>query len=142
MTDWYSAVGMLRRFASSWRWASTRLPAGTLLFFAITRPSPSPSVAPRQGMEDIHRVAQVQAVAQPSRRGRVRVDHDALRLVPGPDRLLGIGVEVGGRRHVRNRPAAGTPELEFAVRPAFHPEALLVHRAVVAPAQQGQVRER
>src|SRR3989442_15868114 len=40
MTDWYSAVGMLRRVASLCRRASTLLPAGGFAFRAMTSTSP------------------------------------------------------------------------------------------------------
>ncbi len=54
------------------------------------------------------------------------------------DRVSGA---CSGGRHLRERAAVGSPELERPVRPARDLVALLVHRAVMPAAEQREIRE-
>lgn len=93
-------------------------------------------------MENIHRVAHVQSLAEPSPGSRVCVEHEPFRFVSRPDRVRGISRNLGRRRDGGNRPAAGMPELQVAVRLTLDLVASFVDRAVVPATQQGQVRLR
>jgi hypothetical protein len=53
-----------------------------------------------------------------------------------------ITLQPGRRRHIRERLAIRTPELERTVRLTFYLIALLVHGSVVAPTQKREIRER
>src|SRR2546425_11085013 len=86
MTDWYSAVGMFLRLASSWRRASTLFPAGGLGFRAWR--------LPRQRMEDADGPADVQALPQPTRGRGPRVQGEPVRLVPRSEGLHGVAAHL------------------------------------------------
>ncbi len=101
-----------------------------------------PSRLPRQGVHDVDRPAHVQALAQPARSRRPRVEAEPLRLVPRPEGLDGIGGDCSGRRHLGQESPVRAPEPEHAVRLSIHLVALLVDRAVVPATEQGEVRER
>src|SRR5436309_852081 len=90
-------------------------------------------------MQDVDRPAHVEALPQPARARRPRV---ALRVVPrpeGPDRIVRYR---RGRRDRGQGSAVWSPERERAIRVSLHLVALLVDRAVVAVAEQREVRER
>src|SRR5262250_1637018 len=92
-------------------------------------------------MKDVEGVAHVDALAEPARGGGIRVDVDAVRLVLRAERPGGIARERDGGRDRWYGPAAGMPERQLAVLGPLDPIALLVHGAVVAPTQQGEVRQ-
>jgi len=54
----------------------------------------------RRAMKDVDRVADVQALSEPDRRRRARVDAQPLRVMPRAERVDGIGRHRSGRRHV------------------------------------------
>ena len=94
-----------------------------------------------QGVQDADRPpTSRRSPSQPER--RARVETQALRGVLLPERVHWISAHRDGRRHLGQGPAVRPSELE---RPVGRPRdlvALLVHRAVVPPAEQREVRER
>jgi len=93
-------------------------------------------------MQDVDRPAQIQALAQPARARRPRVEWESLPFVPrpeGPDRIVRYR---RSRRDRRQGSAVRSPERERAIRASLHLVALLVDRAVVASTEHGEVRER
>src|SRR5213593_4589800 len=93
-------------------------------------------------MQDVDRPAQVQALAQPARARRPRVESESLRVVScaeGPGWILRHLLR---RRDLGQRPAVRPPEREPAVGLSLDLIALLVDRAVVTATEQGEVRER
>ena len=66
----------------------------------------------------------------------------AVRFVMGPqggDRIIGYRTR---RRHLRERPAIGPPEVERVIRPSRELIALLVEGPVMAPTEQHEVPQR
>src|SRR5439155_13774606 len=99
------------------------------------------SHAPRgQGMQDVDRPAQVQALAQPGRALRPRVESESLRVVPRPEGLGRIGGYRLRRRYLGQGPAVRPAELERVVGLVLTLVAALLARAEVAVRQQGEVR--
>ena len=70
------------------------------------------------------------------------MQRDSGPLVPAADDGHGIRRQIGRPRHFWDDPAIGSPELKLAVRLAFYLVALLVDRAMVASAEQGEVSKR
>jgi hypothetical protein len=95
-----------------------------------------------QRMQDVERVAHIQALAQPGRARRPRVQAEPLRLVLRPERLDRIGGHRGRGRDVREQLAVRSPELKRAVGLSLDLIALLMHRAVVPATEQRKIRER
>ena len=93
-------------------------------------------------MQDVDRPAQIQALAQPGRARRPRVEAEPLRVVLRAEGLDRIGGHRGRRRDLGQEPAVRPPELQRAVGLSIDLVALLVHRAVVPATEQGEVRER
>jgi hypothetical protein len=93
-------------------------------------------------MQDVERVANVDALAQPGRARCARVEVESLCVVLRAERLDRIGGHRGRRRNVGDEPAIRAPELQCAVGLSIDLIALLVHRAVVPVTEQGEVRER
>jgi hypothetical protein len=62
-------------------------------------------------MQDIHRVGEIQALAQPGRARRPRVQAQPLRLVLRPQRLDRIRRHPGRRWNVGQQHAVRSPEL-------------------------------
>ena len=60
----------------------------------------------------------------------------------GAQKSLGVPLQFRHRRHVREYPAVGTAKFQLPVGQALHLESLFMHRAMVAPAEQRQVRQR
>ena len=77
-------------------------------------------------MQDIERVAQIQALAQPGRARRPRVQAESLRVVLRAERLDRIVRHRGRGRHVGEQLAVRSPELKRAVGLSIDPIALLV----------------
>src|SRR3989442_14966228 len=93
-------------------------------------------------MKDIDRPARIQALPEPARARRPRVESEALLFVPRPEGLDRI-VRYRCRRRDRGQvPAVRPPERDRAIRVALHLVALLVDRAWVAVEEQGGVRGR
>src|SRR5438093_374265 len=96
----------------------------------------------RQRVQDVDRPAYVQAFPQPTRHRRACVDPKPLRRVPRSQNVGGIVRHVWRRRDFGQWPAVRAQESQFAVGQSLHLITLLVHRAMVAPTEQRQVRER
>ena len=93
-------------------------------------------------MQDADRPAHVNALSQPARARRPRVQVKPSRLVPRSERPDGI---VGDRRRGRDigqRSPVRSPEPQLAVGLLFHLVSLLVDGAVMAPAEHHEVRKR
>ena len=82
-------------------------------------------------MQDVERPGQVQALPQPGRARRPRVETEPLRLVVGAEGLDRIGGQRGRGRDLGQGPAVRPPEPEGPVGLARDGVALLVDRAVV-----------
>jgi hypothetical protein len=82
-------------------------------------------------MQDSERVTQIQALAQPGRARRPRVQAESLRVVLRAKRLDRIGGHRGRGRDVGEQLAVRSPELKIAVRLSIDLIALLVHRAMM-----------
>ena len=93
-------------------------------------------------MQDGERVTQIQALPQPGRARRPRVQAEPLRVVLCAERLDRIGGHRGWRRDVGQQLAVRSPELQRAVGLSLDLIALLVHRAVMAATEQRKIRER
>src|SRR3989304_5543967 len=84
-------------------------------------------------MQDADRPAQIQALPEPARACRPRMEAEPLRLVPRPAGPHRIGGRPGPRRRARRRAACALPV-------GWAP--LLVARGVVPATEQGEIRER
>jgi hypothetical protein len=93
-------------------------------------------------MQDIERIAQIQALAQPGRAGRARVEPEPLRVVLCAERLDRVGGHRGRGRDVGQQPSVGPPELQRAVGLSIDLIAPFVDRTVVPATEHGEVRER
>jgi hypothetical protein len=93
-------------------------------------------------MQDVDRPAHIQALAQPARARRPRVETEPLRIVPRPEGLNRIAGHHDWRRNLGQETAVRPPEPERAVGLPINLVALLVDRAVVPATEQGEVRER
>ncbi len=93
-------------------------------------------------MQHIDRPTQVEPLPKPARASSPRVHVEPPRGVIRPERLDRIVRHPRGRRHLRQLPAVRTREPQFAVRPSGDLIALLVHRAMVATAQQAEIGKR
>jgi hypothetical protein len=93
-------------------------------------------------MQHVDRIAQVQALPQPGRAGRPRVQAESLRVVLRSKGLDRIRRYSGRGRDLGEQPAVRSPEAERAVRLSIDLIAFLVHRAVMSAAEQREVRER
>jgi len=91
-------------------------------------------------MQDADRPAHIQALPEPARARRPRVEAEPLRLVPRLEGLSGIGRHRDWRRNLGQGPAVRPPEPERAVGLSIDLVAFLVHRAVMPATQQGEVR--
>jgi hypothetical protein len=92
-------------------------------------------------MQDVERVTQIEALAQPGRARRSRVQAEPLRVVLGAERLDRIGRHRGRRRDVGEQLAVRSPELKRAVGLSIDLIALLVDRAVVPATEQREIRQ-
>lgn len=104
---------------------------------AATQPAAS---LPRQGMQNIDRPAHAQTFSQPARRRGVRVQDEPLSIVPRAEDLHGIAAHLGRRRDLGQKLAVRAAEPKLAICPSIELVAVLVNRAVVAPAEQGEIR--
>jgi len=94
-----------------------------------------------QGMQDVDRPAEIQALPEPERARRPRVQSKSLCVVPCPEGLNRINGHRDRRRDVGQEAAVRPPEPERAVGLEFDVIAPLVDRAVVPATQQGQIGE-
>jgi len=93
-------------------------------------------------MQDVDRVDHIQALPEPGRACRPRVEAESLRVVLRPQGLDRIGGHHGRRRDLRYGPSIRPPEAEHAVGLSIDLIALFVDRAVVPATEHGEVRER
>jgi hypothetical protein len=93
-------------------------------------------------MQDVDRIADIQAIARPARHRRPRVNVEPLNVVRRQQRVDGIARHHGGRRNVRQWPAVRSPEAELSISLSLHLITLFVHRAMMAATQQREIRQR
>jgi len=93
-------------------------------------------------MQDVDRIAYVQQFALPPRHRRPRTEPKTLPSVPGPQELLRVFAYLGRRRDFGENSPVRASEYQRTIRLALEMIALLVHGAVVATAEQGEVRQR
>ena len=91
-------------------------------------------------MQNVDRPAHVQALSQPARHRRPRVNTKALRVVPRTERLDGIGRHRRRRRAFGQDPAVRPSEAKLAVGLSLQIVALFVDCAVVPTTEEGEVR--
>src|SRR2546428_11876897 len=72
-----------------------------------------------QGMQDVDRPAEIQALPEPERARRPRVESEALGVVPRPEGLDRVSGQRDRRRDVGQEAAVRPPEPERAVGPSF-----------------------
>jgi len=99
-------------------------------------------VGPRQWMQDVDRIADIQAISRPARHCRPRVQVEPLSVVRRAQRGDGIARHRGERRNVRQWPAVRSPEAELSISLSLHLITLFVHRAMMATTQQREIRQR
>jgi hypothetical protein len=90
-------------------------------------------------MQHVDRPAHVQALAEPARGRRPRVETEPVRVMLLTEGLDRIGRHRGRLRHVGQGPAIRPAEPEIAIGLSIHLIPLLVHRAVVPATQQREV---
>src|SRR6266545_2867006 len=95
-----------------------------------------------QGMQDVDRPAEIQALPEPERARRPRVQSKSLCVVPRPEGLDRINGHRDRRRDVGQEAAVRPPEPERAVGLEVDLIALLVDRAVVPATEEREVGER
>ena len=88
-------------------------------------------VRPRQWVQDVDRIADIQAISRPARHCRPRVKVEPLSVVHREQRVDGIARHRDERRNVRQWPAIRSPEAELSISLPFHPITLFVHRALM-----------
>src|SRR5204863_8144045 len=88
------------------------------------------------------RPGDIQALPEPARARRPRVESKSQRLVPRPERRDRIGGQRDRRRDVGQQAAVRPPEPERAVGLWIDAIALLVDRAVVPATEEREVGER
>jgi hypothetical protein len=93
-------------------------------------------------MQNVDDVAHVQALSQPPRGRRPRVQPKSLGIVSCAKDFNGIAGHLRRRRDLGQHPAVRPVEPQLAVRFSIDQVALLVDGAVVPATEQGQVRER
>ena len=93
-------------------------------------------------MQDVDHPAHVEALAQPPRARRQRVQVEPCRFIPCSERLDGIGGDCWWRRDIGQRSSVRSPEPQLAVGLSVHLISLLMDGAVVAPTEHREVRER
>ena len=95
-----------------------------------------------QWMEDVDRPADIEALPQPTRARRSRVNAQTLRRVPRAEGLRRISGHCRRRRHLGQISAIRPSEAKHAIRLSINLKALLVNGAVVPATQHGEIRER
>ena len=93
-------------------------------------------------MQDVDRVAHIQALPQPTRHRGPRVQHEPQGVVPRSDDLHGIARHMRRRRHLGQKPAVRPSEPKLAIGLSLDLESLLVDRTVMSIAEQGKVGKR
>jgi hypothetical protein len=93
-------------------------------------------------MQDIDRVADVQALSEPAGSCGMRMQGKSRRLVSLSQDAHRIGGRLGRRWHLGQKQAARPAELKLAIGASIELITLFVDGAVVAATQQREVRER
>ena len=88
-------------------------------------------VRPRQRVQDVDRIGDIQVISQPARHRRPRVNVEPLSVVRREQRVDGIARHGRGRRNVRQWPAVRSPEAEPSISLPLHLITVFVHRAVM-----------
>ena len=94
------------------------------------------------GTQDVDGPAHVEALAQPARARRPRVQVEPRALVACSERPDGIVGDRQRGRDVGQRSSVRSPEPQLAVGLPFHLISLLVDSAVMAPTEEREVRKR
>ena len=89
----------------------------------------------RPRVKDVDRVTEIERLTSPVGYGRLRVQRQAILLVPCAQHRYGIRRHRGWQRHFVHDSPIGPPELKRTVRLALEVKSLLVDRAVVATAE-------
>ena len=89
-------------------------------------------------MQHVERPADVEPLAEPAGARGPRVEAKAERGMLRVQRMNRVRGHRGRRRHLRQRPAIRSAEVERAVGAPRNPVAFLVYRMVMAPAQIGR----
>ena len=93
-------------------------------------------------MQHADRVSHIEALAPPGRYRGTRVDLNAVRIVLRTYRVAGILRHCRRRRNIGQWRAVRPPETQFTVRTSLYLVALLVHRTVMPPTEEREIRER
>jgi hypothetical protein len=93
-------------------------------------------------MQNVDRPAHVEPLPEPTRASRTRVNVKPPLGVSRPERLDRIVRRPCGCRYLRQLSTVRPPEPLPLIGLPLDPIALLVHRAMMAPTQQGEVGER
>src|SRR5213593_247114 len=93
-------------------------------------------------MQHTNRPPEFEALAQPARHRRPRVNVNTLRLVPLAENSHRIGWNRRWRWDLAQELAARSTEAERSVGVSSDLISLLVNRAVVATTEQGEIRQR
>src|SRR5213593_5194989 len=93
-------------------------------------------------MQDVDRIANVEALSEPSGLRCLPVDANPLGLVARAERPDGIGGDRGQRRALSQELAVGAPEAPLSVALSLDLKAFFVHRAVMPTTQHREVRQR
>src|SRR2546428_6687429 len=106
-----------------------------------SRDSGGPHLA-GQGVQDVDGPAHVQALPQPPRGGRPRVQDKPLSIVPRSYDFHRIAGQFTRRRDLGQKLAVRAAEPKLAVGVSIELVTLLVNGAVVAATEHGEIRER
>ena len=90
-------------------------------------------------MQDVDRIAHVEALSQPARHRSARVEAQPLRGVARAEHLHRIAGDLARRRDFGQQLAVRAAEGQLAVGLALQVVAALVHGPVVAQTQQGEI---
>ena len=93
-------------------------------------------------MQDVDRPAHVQALPQPIRGRGPRVQDKPFRIVSRSQDLDGIAAQLRRTRDLGQEPPVRAAELKLTVGLSLELVAFLVHGAVVAATEHGEIRER
>jgi hypothetical protein len=99
-------------------------------------------VGPRQWVQDVDRIRDIEAISRPAGHRRPRVNVEPLSVVRREQRVDGIVRHRGGRRYLRQWSAVRSPEAELSISLSLRLIALFVHRAVMTATQQREIRQR
>jgi hypothetical protein len=93
-------------------------------------------------MQHVDGVAHVQALADPTRHGRPRVQVQPLLLMSRPQKPHRIAGDCDGVRDLREKLSVRTSKPELAAGQSFHLVALFVNCTVMPTTQQREIGER